>query len=134
MLTNKMKVLSVDTALLLYAISYECMHKGAASIEGIFRAEDAINRSAKTYEEMKQGLQLLLSIGLIKQEDKKFKVTIKGRSILEEVTQEKAYVFEQIKKLREVLKPLIEKANFDTSISFNQIDYDNAYSKYYSKT
>ena len=129
-----MKGLSIDTALLLYAISYECIHKSEASIEGIFAAEDAINRSAKTYEEMRQGLQLLLSTGLIKQEDNKFKVTIKGRSIFETVTDEKATVFEHIEKLGEVLKPQIERVNIDTNICLNQIDYDIAYRKYYSNT
>ena len=134
MCEKKMNESSHDTALLLYAISYECRHKNEASIEGILAAEDAINRSAKTYEEMKHSLTLLLSTGLVKQDNKNFKVTTKGDSLLDDATKEKAAVFKHIEKLGELLRPYLEAAKISSDNCLNQIDYENAYRKYYSNT
>ena len=125
---------SFKEALLLYAISYECKHKGVATLEGIFAAEDAINRSAKTFEELKLGLTMLLSINLIEEAKQGYKTTSKGELFFKNANRTGNNVFQSLDNLTELLQTQFGKIKVDKHASLNQNEVRNAYKSYYDGT
>ncbi len=125
--------ITFEEALLLYAIHYECKHHGHASLERILAAEDGINRSAPTYEELKRGLNILISAGLIAQAQDGFSVTPRGERLCLSAGGADETVFETVKHLLERLQAEISSTDIEDAIDLSEESYRQAYDAYYRK-
>ena len=85
--------------MLLYAIAYESKHKGTATLHGIIAAEDAINRSAPLFDELKSGLDALLSASLITEGKAGFSLTAEGERFYAEANEIEGPVFDRLQHL-----------------------------------
>jgi hypothetical protein len=129
-----MAVFSFEESLLLYAIAYENKHKGIATLRGIFSAEDAINKSAPTFDEIGRGLNILLTTNLISSNEDGFNLTSKGERIYEKANQIEGNVFERLDHLMNMLNSLFSDAKVSQVFELHSEDYRQAYESYYRVT
>lgn len=72
-------------ALIFYAVTYCAHHEGTATLYGLFSAIDAIDRTAPTFEELRDGIGRLCACSLIAELGEGFVPTGKGRALYDEV-------------------------------------------------
>lgn len=126
--------LSSEIALLLYAIGYECHHKGSASVKGILSAEDAINCSAPTFEELAADLSTLLTAGLITGDDDGIVLTADGKQLYDTVNQQEGSVFERLSQLKSNLRSRLATVRVDQLFGLDATAFQTAYNAYYRAT
>ncbi|WP_242106997.1 hypothetical protein [Aliiroseovarius subalbicans] len=116
-------------ALLFYSISYKCQHEGVASLAGIIAAEDAINRSAPTLDELNAGLSKLHAAGLIERMADGFCTTGAGTKLYEIVNAGDGDVFSRLEKLASLIGAPNSLGGVSPEVSASE--YQSAYSAYY---
>ncbi len=126
-----MPELRVDTSLRLYTIAYCCTHDGTANLRGIFAAEDAINRSAPTHEELERELSILLSASLIAERNGDYELTDSGLRYYDQVNEIDGDVFQRLRILRERLADVVDSLELSTPAQIDCADFDEAYRSYY---
>lgn len=123
-----------EEALLLYAIGYECQHKGIATLAGILSAEDAINRSAPTFEELNTGLNTLLSVNLVTEEENGVVVTPEGKKLYDTANEQEDSVFGRLAYLEKTLDAQFSDLQVNQLFNLDSEHFQQAYESYYGAT
>ncbi len=124
--------LSKADARLLYSIAYAQRHYGNRSLEGIFAAEDGMNRSAPTGEELRIGLSALAGAGLVSCNDATFSLTPEGERLKGEADARGGTIFDRIDRLASLLHShfgAVEGAPVELSDAAIRQSYDAYYSR-----
>ena len=123
-----------NAAMRLYTITYECKHNNIATLRGIFAAEDGINRTAPTYEEMEHELRALLSAKLVVAVESGYKATATGIHLYDRANQLEGNVFERLEVLAGLLEEIFQGLDLSSDTSIDKAVYSKAYTSYYSGT